>query len=249
MRGITPRLAGVGWVASFCGLIISVIYTILLGLNLLYMVYSASEPWDDETYIRPLSCETASKQTSSSAELFLYFNMVKFLDEKTCNPFEDGLDEYKFNGGLYICVACIWVAMYFFTFWGIKSIRVGTILLVPFSFIALFICLGHYVKMNNSVGGKGFQYYLQGENEEDPFPFPRPEQTWEELFKDAYSQVFYSMGVCMGVHQAYGSFNHIKKPVILDSFFISFVGFFFSLITGFMGWGAIGYLNEMNDPD
>jgi SNF family Na+-dependent transporter len=71
----------------------------------------------------------------------------------------------------------------------------------------------------------------------------------ETLFKDAYSQVFYSMGICMGVHYAYGSYNHIKKPVILDSFFITFVGFIFSLITGFMAWGAIGYLNAKNDPD
>lgn len=53
----------------------------------------------------------------------------------------------------------------------------------------------------------------------------------------------------MGIHFAFGSYNPIKKPVILDSFFISFIGFFFSLLTGFMGWGAIGYLNEMNDSD
>jgi hypothetical protein len=57
------------------------------------------------------------------------------------------------------------------------------------------------------------------------------------------------MGVCMGVHYAYGSYNHIKKPVILDSFFISFIGFFFSFLVGFMAWGAIGYLNANNDSD
>jgi SNF family Na+-dependent transporter len=57
------------------------------------------------------------------------------------------------------------------------------------------------------------------------------------------------MGLCMGVHYTYGSHNHIKKPVILDSFVITIVGFFFSFITGFMAWGAIGYLNKVNDPD
>ena len=53
----------------------------------------------------------------------------------------------------------------------------------------------------------------------------------------------------MGVHFAYGSYNHIKKPVILDSFIISFIGFLFSFVVGFMAWGAIGYLNFKNDPD
>jgi NSS family neurotransmitter:Na+ symporter len=57
------------------------------------------------------------------------------------------------------------------------------------------------------------------------------------------------MGLCTGVHYAYGSFNHIKKPVILDSFFISYIGFFFSLIAGFMAYGAIGYLNAVKDPN
>jgi signal transduction histidine kinase len=102
--------------------------------------------------------------------------------------------------------------------------------------------------MNGSVEGKGFQYYLQGESTEDPFPFQRPYQSLEVLFRDAYSQVFYSMGVCMGIHYAFGSYNPIKKPVILDSFFISFIGFFFSFVVGFMAWGAIGYLNQMKDP-
>lgn len=200
MRGITPRLAGVGWVSSFCGLVISVIYTVLLGLNLYYMYVSASEPWSSETYVRPLSCNTAGKQSSSAAELFLYFNMVQLLDEKTCDPFVDGMDEYKFNGGLFICVVIVWIAIYFFTFLGIKSIRLGTLLVVPFSFIALFICLAHYVIMNKSVDGKGFNLYLRLDDPDDPFPFPRPDQPFASLFKDAYSQVFYSMGVCMGVH-------------------------------------------------
>lgn len=34
LRGITPRLAGAGWVASFSGLMVSLVYTVLLGLNL-----------------------------------------------------------------------------------------------------------------------------------------------------------------------------------------------------------------------
>lgn len=175
LRGITPRLAGVGWVASFCGLVISVIYTILLGLNLYYLVVSGPEPWKRSNYERPLSCETAEKQIASSAELFLYFNMVKFLDEKTCEPFMDTVDEYKFNLPLFYGVLIVWGAIFLFIMLGIKSIRVGTILLVPFSFIALFICMAHYIIMNDSVEGMGFKYYLRGEDDEDPFPFPRPD--------------------------------------------------------------------------
>jgi solute carrier family 6 amino acid/orphan transporter-like 15/16/17/18/20 len=174
LRGITPRLAGVGWVASFSGLVISLCYTVLLGLNLYYLMVASGEPWKESNYNRSLSCDTASKATSSTVEIFLFYDVVKILDEKTCLPFEDGYDNYKFNGSLFIGVLFTWILIFGFICNGIKSIRVGTIIVVPFSFLALFICMGHYVGMNNSVEGKGFKYYLTGADEEDPFPFPRP---------------------------------------------------------------------------
>lgn len=40
MRGILPRLAGFGWVASFCGFISCLTYNILLGMCLVYFIGS-----------------------------------------------------------------------------------------------------------------------------------------------------------------------------------------------------------------
>jgi solute carrier family 6 amino acid/orphan transporter-like 15/16/17/18/20 len=38
LRGITPRLAGAGWAASVAGFFQCMVYNILLGLCLIYMV-------------------------------------------------------------------------------------------------------------------------------------------------------------------------------------------------------------------
>jgi SNF family Na+-dependent transporter len=38
MRGIVPRLAGIGWVASFSGFVTSLIYNILLGMSIIYLL-------------------------------------------------------------------------------------------------------------------------------------------------------------------------------------------------------------------
>jgi len=38
MRGIVPRLAGIGWVASFAGFVTSLIYNILLGMCVIYLL-------------------------------------------------------------------------------------------------------------------------------------------------------------------------------------------------------------------
>ena len=62
------------------------------------------------------------------------------------------------------------------------------------------------------------------------------------LFQDAYNQVFFSMGCCVGVWFAYGSYNHIKKPVIMDVFIIAILDFIFSFVAGFIMWSVIGWL-------
>ena len=38
MRGIVPRLAGIGWVSSWCGFVTSLSYSVLLGMCLVYLI-------------------------------------------------------------------------------------------------------------------------------------------------------------------------------------------------------------------
>jgi len=45
MRGISPRLGGVGWAASFAGFISCIIYNILLGVAFTYLTVAGDEPW------------------------------------------------------------------------------------------------------------------------------------------------------------------------------------------------------------
>jgi len=84
------------------------------------------------------------------------------------------------------------------------------------------------------VSGQGMNYYLgsaklplpdDGSGVRKLRSFANSDAT---LFQDAYSQVFFSIGVCVGTMVAYGSYNNIKKPVIVDSFLICFIDFLFS---------------------
>lgn len=104
------------------------------------------------------------------------------------------------------------------------------------------------------VSGQGMNYYLgsaklplpdDGSGVRKLRSFANSDAT---LFQDAYSQVFFSIGVCVGTMVAYGSYNNIKKPVIVDSFLICFIDFLFSFIAGFAVWGAIGYLQANENP-
>jgi SNF family Na+-dependent transporter len=81
-RGIMPNLAGVGWVASFSGFVVCLIYNMLLALTLYYMVVSGDMPWTMENWRggeRPAPCKSTTGLESSTAELYLYMDVVKVI--------------------------------------------------------------------------------------------------------------------------------------------------------------------------
>lgn len=84
LRGITPRLAGAGWAASFAGFVTCVIYNILMGLVLVYLHNAGSQPWNPANYKRSPGCSTAEKAGVSAAELFLYRDVTKVFDPTSC---------------------------------------------------------------------------------------------------------------------------------------------------------------------
>lgn len=86
---------------------------------------------------------------------------------------------------------------------------------VPLPFIFLFVLMGKFVQLNNDSGGKGISMFLGSEL----FPLPLveggplyydPSEEFPNLYQDAYGQVFFSVGVCVGVFYAYGSYNPIR---------------------------------------
>tara|TARA_B110000305_G_scaffold114888_1_gene129137 strand:- start:94 stop:1566 length:1473 start_codon:yes stop_codon:yes gene_type:complete len=129
-------------------------------------------------------------------------------------------------------------------------------------FIFLFVCMAGFVGLNadpygddakedgDKGSGSGMSYYWGTKS----FPLPdetfyKPEEELKSLMQDAYGQVFFSVGVCVGVFFAYGSYNPIKQPVIANAFFIGIMDFVFSIMAGFVTWGAIGYLQKVEDPN
>jgi len=90
LRGIIPRLAGAGWAASFSGFISAIVYNILIGLSLFYLVNSGAEPWSEENYIRPEGCKVPENSTivPPSSEIYFYMNVVKLYKESDCTPWE-----------------------------------------------------------------------------------------------------------------------------------------------------------------
>jgi hypothetical protein len=83
-----PRLAGAGWAASIAGYITCIIYNILLGMVLFYMVAGGSQPW--KNYERPLACQTALMMNAPNAELYLFMEVTKLFGAESCEQYALG---------------------------------------------------------------------------------------------------------------------------------------------------------------
>lgn len=84
----------------------------------------------------------------------------------------------------------------------------------------------------------GVAKYLGGE--------PNVSIDYSALWSDAAGQIFFSIGVCMGVMTSYGSYNPVKKPIITDNFIIAISTCLFSFVAGFAVWSVVGYLESIN---
>ena len=62
------------------------------------------------------------------------------------------------------------------------------------------------------------------------------------MWADAIGQIFFSIGVCIGVMTSYGSYNAKKKPIIADAVIVSVTNSMISFVSGFAVWSIIGYL-------
>lgn len=83
--------------------------------------------------------------------------------------------------------------------------------------------------------GKGIHQYLNGT------PGMEVDST---VWAAAVGQIFFSIGVCMGIMTSYGSYNPVKKPIIMDNMIICLTNSSVSFISGFAVWAIVGYLQE-----
>lgn len=70
----------------------------------------------------------------------------------------------------------------------------------------------------------------------------------EDIWTAAVGQIFFSIGVCMGILTSYGSYNKPTKPIIRDAYIIALSNSTMSFFAGFAVFCVVGYLNEINHP-
>jgi len=66
-----------------------------------------------------------------------------------------------------------------------------------------------------------------------------------DVWSEAVSQIFFSIGVTFGIMTAFGSYNEKNEPAVLHSFVIACANSMFSFISGFAVFAALGHLSTV----
>merc|ERR1719162_818376 len=142
---------------------------------------------------------------------------------------ESGPDvSWKLLGATVFC----WVITFFCIRRGVKTASWAVKITMPLPFILLIILLIQAATLDGA--GDGVARYLDFSN-------------WSALSENgiwqaAIGQCFFSLGVCMGVMTAFGSYNPVTQDIATDEKVISFMDVFASIMSGFVVYCILGFL-------
>jgi hypothetical protein len=140
-----------------------------------------------------------------------------------------------------------WTITYFCVFKGVKSSSYVVWITVPGPIIFIFIMVMNNLCLENA--DAGIRMYLRGQDPITGEVEPASVKLGNgQMWADAVGQIFFSLGVCMGVMTSYSSYNRRNKPIIRDVMVISFGNCILSFFAGFAVFSVVGYLNGQDSP-
>jgi SNF family Na+-dependent transporter len=144
-----------------------------------------------------------------------------------------------------IALIVTWAITYLCVWKGVKSSSYVVWFTVPGPIIFIFIMVMNGLCLPNA--DEGIRMYLKGEI--DGVPADASKKLSDgQMWADAVGQIFFSLGVCMGVMTSYASYNRRNKPIIRDVFVISFGNCMLSFFSGFAVFSIVGYLKWIGSP-
>lgn len=262
---MAPIFKGIGVGTLFVNTILSVFYTMILAYSLYYMVlgFNSNLPWAscDHSFNTPYCYSIEDAEDCEDLWNGTWFNRTCYNDT---NPYPLGplaltnetnlyvasSDEY-FNMGvlekssgisdlgglkwqLVLSLAVAWLLCFLSLVGGIRSSGKVVYFTALFPYVILLILLIRGVTLPGAK--QGIDFYIT--------------PTWDKLKErqvwiDAASQIFYSLGVGSGGLIAFASYNKFHNHIYRDALIICFGNCLTSVFAGFVVFSILGHLAEI----
>lgn len=217
---VHKRFRGVGLASVSCSFVVVSYYSVLLAWVFRMFVYSCSN-----------NAGWRGGRGKDGYDWFLenVTGLVPIGGES------EGFDPYPSHlvGWNVLALAIVWLLIFLALAFGVRWSGRITYITVGLPVLFLFVILGRAVSLDGASDGV-YEYIGKWEFNE----LRKQGNVWSE----AVTQIFFSIGVTFGYITAFASYNQRNSPVFSNALIISLSNSFYSFVAGFAVFGAVGYL-------
>lgn len=267
---ILPLFQGVGITMVLISIFVTIYYNVIIAYSLYYMFASfrSELPWKNCSYWADQNCSRSPIVThcnvSTQIETFIHVNKswVDF-NNFTCDngtevyqpgqlPSEQywnkvalqrssGMDETgEIVWYLALCLLLAWLIVGAALFKGIKSSGKVVYFTALFPYVVLLILLIRGATLEGA--SKGISYYIGAQSN-----FTKLMEA--EVWKDAATQIFYSLSVAWGGLVALSSYNKFNNNCFSDAIVVCLTNCLTSVFAGFAIFSILGHMAHISGKE
>ncbi|XP_013104533.2 sodium- and chloride-dependent GABA transporter ine [Stomoxys calcitrans] len=232
---LCPLFKGAGLASVVVSFLMSTYYSVIIGYSIYYFFtsFKTDMPWVDcsnrwntpDCWVpQRVDDNMTSHATSRTPSEEFFENKVLQISPGIEYP---GLMRWE----LFACLICAWLMVYFATWKSIKSSAKVRYFTATFPFFLIIVLMGRAVTLEGA--DDGLRYFF------------RP--NWSELknanvWINAASQNFNSLGITFGSMISFASYNKYNNNILRDTVAVSVVNILTSLLVGVFAFATLGNL-------
>ncbi|KAF5891430.1 sodium-dependent neutral amino acid transporter B(0)AT2-like, partial [Clarias magur] len=221
-RHISPKLVGIGYSSCVVCFFVALYYNVIICWSLFYLFKSFQSPLPWENC--PKEGNTTVRECAASSPTS-YFWFRKALD------ITDSIDETgEFNLPITGCLVLAWAIVCGAMFKGIKSSGKVMYFSSVFPYVVLLCFLIRGLTLDGAAEGLKYMFSPKVEIWGDV-------QVWRQ----AFTQVFFALGLGFGSIIAYSSYNQRNNNCHRDAFTVSTINFLTSILASLVVFSVLGF--------
>ncbi|XP_022245423.1 sodium-dependent serotonin transporter-like [Limulus polyphemus] len=239
---LCPIMKGIGYAICVIDLYMAMYYNTIIcwAVYYLFSSFTSELPWTkcDNSW-NTNNCQTlaeravnVSNMSTSPAQEFFERNVLQIQNAKGV----DYIGPVKWS--LALCLMAVFVLVYFSLWKGVKSSGKAVWFTATMPYVVLFILFFRGITLDGALDG--IVFYLSPQ--------------WDKLAKaevwiDAATQIFFSLGPGFGTLLALSSYNTFHNNCYRDAIFTSSINCVTSFLAGFVIFSVLGYMAHMSQRD
>jgi len=242
---ICPMFKGVGYTICLMALYVSFYYNTIVAWSLyyLYSSFAYKLPWSEcnPEWANMTTCFNPIKnQTNETALDYQTLPAAEYFHRHVLNIYEsDGLSNLgPPRWPIVLCLICVFTVIYFTLWKGVQSSGKVVWITATFPYLVLIVLLIQGLTLEGA--GDGIKFYLT----------PKWTKLYDtEVWFDAATQVFFSLGPGFGTLIALSSYNQFNNNCYKDAIATSVINCLTSFMAGFVVFSVLGYMANVQNLD